>query len=75
MRFVIIFFALNIRPGPHMNRQKRIHELFCFREHICEKPVSARSTTMLIADIVSAKSTTTLTLCQRSQQLPGHVSA
>ena len=28
------FFALKIRPGPHVNRQKRFHEIFCFREDI-----------------------------------------
>ena len=28
------FFAQKIRPRPHMNRQKRFHELFHFREDI-----------------------------------------
>ena len=53
------FFALNIRPGPHMNGRKRFRELFSFCESNSRKPVSAWSTT-------------TLTPCQRSQQLQGH---
>ena len=28
------FFALKIRPGPHIIRRKRFRELFCFHEDI-----------------------------------------
>ena len=40
-RFLHIFFAKQIRPGPQMNRQNRFRELFRFREDIREKRVSA----------------------------------
>ena len=30
-------FSNNLRVHMNMNRQKRFHEMFCFREYVCEK--------------------------------------
>ena len=39
-RFSKIFYQKTI-PGPQLNMQKRLREMFCFREDIFEKRVSA----------------------------------
>ena len=70
-RFSTLFlYTKKTSPGPHMNRQKRFFKTFSFHVDIGEK------TTVCVvnyyADTLSVWSTTTRTLCQRSQGLCGH---
>ena len=59
-RFSTLFlYTKKTSPGPHMNRQKRFFKTFSFHVDICEKQLSAQSTT-------------TPTHCQCGQQLRGH---
>ena len=82
-RFSTFFFLQKTPPGPHMNMQKQFCEIFCFLEDNREKCVSAQSLTILTwrqhsldyADKMLSWLLNTLTTCQFSHRLRGHMSA